>query len=58
MSFEKTKFKKTITEYLDKDKIDAEELARLLNKFLEDDKLRVTSTKKNKVRMIKTISAP
>ena len=36
----KTNLKKIITEYLDKDKVDAEELARLLNKFLEDDKPR------------------
>lgn len=57
MSSEKTKFKKTITEYLDKDKVDAEELARLLNRFLQDDKLRVTTTKKNKIRILLTTGA-
>ena len=57
MSSEKTKFKKTITEYLDKDNVDAEELARLLNKFLQNDKLRVSTTTKNKIRILITTGA-
>ena len=57
MSSEKTKFKKNITEYLDKDNVDAEELARLLNKFLQNDKLRVSTTTKNKIRILITTGA-
>ena len=57
MSSEKTKFKKNITEYLDKDNVDAEELARLLNKFLQKDKLRVSTTTKNKIRILITTGA-
>lgn len=57
MSSEKTKFKKNITEYLDKDNVDAAELARLLNKFLQNDKLRVSTTTKNKIRILITTGA-
>lgn len=52
MSFDKKIFKKTIVEYLDKDEVEVAELARLINKFLQDDKIRVTTTLKNKIRIL------
>jgi len=56
MSLNKNVFKETIINYLNQDEIEVKELARLLNKFLEEDKqsdkLRITSSFKNKIRIL------
>jgi len=52
MDSKKTNLKKALDDYLNQDSLEAEEVARLLNKFLQEDKLRVTTTKKNKIRVM------